>query len=122
MKRDLDLVRRIMLNIEELPPGPSMQFRMGEVDDPVVLAHIQLMIGAGLVNGKITEPHGARGAVIIISGLSWDGHEWLETMRDQGLWDQTKAVLAENGAALSFELVRAVANQILRKRLRLPAD
>ncbi|MEO6527773.1 MAG: DUF2513 domain-containing protein [Gemmatimonadaceae bacterium] len=122
MKRDIDLVRQIMMNIEDLPSGPSMQFRMGEVDDPVVRAHLEMMISAGLVNGKITEPYGARGAVIIISGLSWEGHEWIETVRDDGLWNEVKITVLNCGGALTFEIARDVANQILRKRLRLPAE
>ena len=121
MKRDMDLVRQIMLRIEALPPGQPMQFRMGEVEDPVLIAHLEMMIGAGLVNGKITQPHGTRGAVIIISDLTWAGHEWLETVRSDDVWRQTTATVQERGGALSFELAKAVATNILRIRMGLPA-
>jgi hypothetical protein len=120
MKRDLDLVRELMLKIEALPAGPSVQYRMDEVEDPVLLAHLQLLIAAGLVNGKISQTRGARGDVMIISGLTWEGHEWIETVRSPAVWDKTKTTLLENGGALSFELTKAVATQILRLRLGLP--
>ena len=121
MKRDLDLVRQIMFRIEALPAGQPMQFRIGEVDDPVMIAHLEMLIAGGLVNGKITQPHGTRGAVIIISDLTWAGHEWIETVRADDVWRQTTATVEERGGALSFELAKAVASQILRLRMGLPA-
>jgi hypothetical protein len=120
MKRDMDLVRQIMLRIEALPAGQPMQFRMGEVEDPVLIAHLEMMIGGGLVNGKITQPQGTRGAVIIISDLTWCGHEWIETVRADDVWRQTTATAQEQGGALSFELAKAVASRILRLRMGLP--
>jgi hypothetical protein len=120
MKRDLDLVRELMLKIEALPAGPTVQYRMDEVEDPVLLAHLEMLIAGGLVNGRISQTRGARGDVMSISGLTWEGHEWIETVRSPAVWDRTKTTLSEKGGALSFELAKAVATQILRARLGLP--
>ena len=120
MRRDLDLVRQLMLTIEALPASPPVQYRAGEVEDPVLLAHLELMIRAGLVNGKISQSHGARGDVISISGLTWEGHEWVEMVRSQSLWNETKSALLDHGGALTFELTKAVAGKLLRARLGLP--
>jgi hypothetical protein len=120
MKRDMDLVREIMLRIEGLPVGPPMLYRIGEVEDLVLLAHLEMLLESGLVRGKITRSPGARGDVIGISGLTWNGHEWLETVRDPRVWDETKSALLETGGALSFELAKAVATRIHRRRVGLP--
>lgn len=120
MKRDLDLVRQVLLQIEALPAGPPAQYRTSEIDDPVLLAHFELVIAAGLVNGKIARSQGARGDVISISGLTWEGHEWLEMVRSQALWNEIKSSLLDNGGALTFELTQAVASKLLRARLALP--
>lgn len=120
MKRDLDLVRQVLLQIEALPAGPPAQYRMSEIDDPVLLAHFELVIAAGLVNGKIARSQGVRGDVISISGLTWEGHEWIEMVRSETMWDETKSTLLENGGVLTFELTKAVASKLLRARLALP--
>jgi hypothetical protein len=120
MKRDLDLVRQVLLQIEALPAGPPAQYRTSEIDDPVLLAHFELVIAAGLVNGKIARSQGARGDVISISGLTWEGHEWLEMVRSQAVWNEIKSALQDNGGALTFELTKAVASKLLRARLALP--
>ena len=120
MKRDLDLVRQVLLQVEALPAGPPAQYRTSEIDDPVLLAHFELVIAAGLVNGKIARSQGTRGDVISISGLTWEGHEWIEMVRSQTVWNETKATLLERGGALTYELAKAVASRILRARLGLP--
>ena len=121
MKRDLDLVRQLLLQIEALPAGPPAQYRTSEIEDPVLLAHFELVLASGLVNGKIARSQGARGDVISISGLTWEGHEWLELVRSQAIWNEVKSVLLDNGGALSFELTKNVATKLLRARLGLPS-
>jgi hypothetical protein len=121
MKRDLDLVRQLMLQIEALPASPPVQYRAGEVEDPVLLKHLEMLIAAGLVSGKISQSHGSRGDVISISGLTWDGYEWVEMVRSQAVWNEIKTTLMERAGAVTFELTRAVARRILLARVGLPA-
>jgi hypothetical protein len=120
MKRDMDLVREIMLKIEALPTGPPVLYRVSEVEDLVLLNHLEMLIDAGLVRGKISRSQGARGDVIGISTLTWEGHEWIDLVRDPRVWDEAKTELQENGGALSFELTKAVAMRIHRVRMGLP--
>ena len=120
MKRDLDLVRQLMLQIEALPAAPPVQYRMSEIEDPVLLAHLEMLIEAGLVNGRISRSQGARGDVISVSGLSWQGHEWIDMVRSQSLWNEVKSAVLDGGGVLTFELTKAVAAKIFRARLALP--
>ena len=121
MKRDLDLVRQLLLQIEGLPAGPPAQYRTSEIEDPVLLAHFELVIASGLVNGKISRSQSSRGDVISIAGLTWEGHEWIETVRSQSVWNEAKAMLLDNGGALTYELTKAAASKILRARLDVAA-
>jgi hypothetical protein len=121
MKRDLDLVRQLLLQIEALPAGPPVQYRTSEIEDPVLLAHFELVLAAGLVNGKIARSQGARGDVISIVGLTWEGHEWIEMVRGESVWDETKSTLLDGAGALTYELSKIVAGRILRARLGLLA-
>ena len=121
MKRDLDLVRQLLLQIEGLPAGPPAQYRTSEIEDPVLLAHFELVIASGLVNGTISRSQNSRGDVISIAGLTWEGHEWIETVRSQSVWNEAKAMLLDNGGALTYELTKAAASKILRARLDVAA-
>jgi len=117
MKRDLDLVRQLLLQIEGMPAGPPAQYRASEIEDPVLLAHFELVLTSGLVNGKISRSQSSRGDVISISGLTWEGHEWIEMVRSQSVWNETKSLLLGTGGALTYELTKAAASRILRARL-----
>src|SRR5919112_3589579 len=117
MKRDLDLVRQLLLKIEALPAGPPAQYPTSEIEDPVLLAHFELVLASGLVNGKISRSQSSRGDVISISGLTWEGHEWVEMVRSQSVWNETKSMLLESGGALTYELTKIAAMTILRARL-----
>ena len=109
-----------MLQIEALPASPPVQYRMSEIEDPVLLAHLELLIDAGLVNGRIARSHGTRGDVISVTGLTWQGHEWIEMVRSQSVWNEAKSTVLEQGGVLTFELTKAVAAKLLRARLGLP--
>ena len=113
-------MRQLLLQIESLPAGPAAQYRMSEIEDPVLLAHLELLIDAGLVNGRIARSHGVRGDVISVEGLTWQGHEWIEMVRSQSVWNETKRTVLDQGGALTFELTRTVAANLLRARLGLP--
>ena len=109
-----------MLQIETLPASPPVQYRMSEIEDPVLLAHLELLIDSGLVNGRIARSHGTRGDVISVEGLTWQGHEWVEMVRSQSVWNETKSAVLDQGAPLTFELTRAMAAKLLRERVGLP--
>ena len=114
-------MRQVLLQIEALPAGPPVQYRTSEIEDPVLLAHFELVLAAGLVNGKIARSQGARGDVISIVGLTWEGHEWIEMVRSEAVWDETKSTLLDGAGALTYELTKVVAGRILRARLGLLA-
>jgi len=120
MKRDMDLVRNILLKAESFPAGPPMLYRVGEVEDLVLLYHLEMLIEAGLLRGKISRSQGTRGDIIGISGLTWEGHEWIETVRSDSVWETTKATLLANDGPLTFALTKAVATRMHRVRLGLP--
>jgi hypothetical protein len=95
-------------------------YRIGEVEDLVLLHHLEMLIEAGLLRGKISRSQGARGDIIGISGLTWEGHEFIETVRSDRVWAETKATLMENDGAMTFELAKDVATRVHRVRLGLP--
>ncbi len=54
MKRDPNLVRSILLDIEASPPGkPIFGFQYEGRDEAEVLEHVQLMLDANFIDGKV---------------------------------------------------------------------
>lgn len=94
MRRDMDLIRELMLKLEglDLRPGAIMHFMPD--DDEVripgysaeeIQYHARLLTEAGLI-----EP--GRGAMegFILRALTWSGHDFLDSVRSPEVWAKTK--------------------------------
>lgn len=113
MKRNWDLIRKILLAVEDLPT-PQQVVTASDIKGTapeVVNYHLQLLKEAGLVKGSCsnyldgsTECH--------ISQLTWNGHEFLDAIRNQTAWHKTLTVLRDKGLDLSFDTIKAAAAQV----------
>lgn len=113
MKRDWELIRKIMLAIEDLA---STQQQVGEGDikgyaPEVVSYHIMLLGQASLVKASC---HKALGSNVVCnaSHLTWQGHEFLDKIRNQSMWNKTLMVLRDKGLDLSFDTIKAAAASV----------
>lgn len=90
MKRDMELVRELLLAIEASTHDPAtwMTNVLPAQDPKWVSYHTLLLHEAGLIDAKdLTK----------LAGLDWKpkrltyrGHEFLDDIRDQGIWQKTK--------------------------------
>lgn len=120
MKRDMDLVREILLAVE----GGTLSF--GDESEPdrfghprtVVLEHLHLMKQAGLVEvmGELLSGE------VDLRGLTWDGHDFLDTVRDPEVWKRTKEGASKMGGwtfGLIKDLATAYLKHVAKERLGL---
>jgi hypothetical protein len=73
------------------------------------------LIEAGFLKGKIemgTPLH-------VISRLTWKGHEFLDDIRDSGIWEKTKKRLS-GLPSVSLSIVAEIAKAEIKKHLGLP--
>lgn len=133
MKRDWDLIRKLMVEIEEYPHFHiDMPFNHETAADKLAYAseivdyHVTLLADAGLLLAPKRESAPARIGGIrrwradVVLGLSWAGHEFLDTVRDDTIWEKTKKQLIGKGAELSFELIKQTALFFIKQHLSLP--
>jgi len=82
--------------------------------------HVQLLIDAGLVEGIVRKgPQGAfTGA--IVSRLTWDGHDFLQSVREDTVWNKAKEQVLKPGASWTFDILKEWAKYELKKKLGLP--
>jgi hypothetical protein len=83
MKRDFDLIREILKDVENIHAGEYRQeFSYPGYDDLTVYQHIDLLINAGLIKGHSLNEMGASRPGAIIDDLTWAGHDFLDAMKD----------------------------------------
>ena len=113
MKRDMDLIRLLMLEAEsgEKPP------ELSSYDDDTICGHVALLLDAGFIDGKAFA--GSDGVIrrAIIKRLTWTGHEFLDASRDPTLWQQAKDKVLKPGASWTLAVLMEFLKAEARKRL-----
>jgi hypothetical protein len=107
MKRDMELVRQILLEIEEKgPPLGIVDLSIPGHDAEEVSFHVVLLRDAGLVEAQdLTTMHGFD---VRPRRLTWAGHEFLEAAKNDTVWNKAKEIVKEKGGAIPFEVLKAL--------------
>jgi len=116
MKRDMELVRLILQAIEgSEDAGTKMMERSIEERG----YHISLLVDAGLLIAKV-HTDGDKPIGYFISRMTWAGHDFLDSMRDDTIWKKAKEHVIIPGASWTFDILKEWAKHELKQRLSLP--
>ena len=109
MKRDDDYMRARLLEAES--SGPFLKKKYIAIDisegDQKYNYHLDLLNDAGYL--KKTDSTTFR--------MTNSGHDFLEAIRDEGIWRQTKSAISETGGSVTLEIFRALATGFLKKKI-----
>ena len=106
MKRDWEIIRQVLIAVEDDRFEDYLQET--EMENKIsVLENSVLLVDSGFLNGK---PLLMRGSVahVSISGLTWEGHDLLDTIRSKPVWENIKTTALEKGLELTFDVVKAL--------------
>ena len=126
MKRDMDVVRRLLLIVEgETSPGiVGIPTDENPFTSPSpIYKHWPLLIEAGLISGEVSSAGSTEDGTqsfYLDCELTWKGHEFLDTIRDPEVWRLTKEGTAKvGGASVEFmwEIAKALGKQAIKDRL-----
>lgn len=89
MRRDMDLIRSLLLEIE----GGKVVFPTAEQsgETEVLEYHLDLIAQAGFVDFIVLHD------LWQVERMTWAGHEFVDKVRDPEIWRQTKASAAKVG-------------------------
>lgn len=82
--------------------------------------HVQLLIDAGLVEGTARRDAKGDFTGAVVSRLTWAGHDFLQSIRDDTLWKKAREHVLKPGASWTFDILKEWARHELRQRLSLP--
>lgn len=107
MKRNMDLVRQILLEIEKRSdPGEIAHVQLVGFDEEEISYHIQLLDDGGLLKGT---DFSTRTVDWMAGPLTWEGHDYLDAIRSDTIWKKVKIHLKDHGLSYTFEIVKALA-------------
>lgn len=107
MKRDMELVRTILLKLEEIPLEEMSTFlEIDGYDQQTISFHVMLLDEAGLVRG--TDASGFSDISWFADRLTWEGYEFLEASKDDENWKRAMSLVASKGGGMVFEVLKQI--------------
>lgn len=91
MQRDMDLVRKIMLEVRSRDDVEPRTVEIDGVDDITLGRHVEMLFDAGFLEGlELRTTLASSYRVISVTDLSWDGHEFIDAISKDGVWQKLK--------------------------------
>lgn len=110
MKRDWDLIRDVLIEVEALNPATFDDLRYGPLrtsENAAKDGQAVLLWRAGFIEG-VDASSMDQGDSVLAQGLTWSGHELLDTIRSKPVWEKIKSTAQDKGLDLTFDTVIAL--------------
>lgn len=122
MKRDLNLLRSMLLRIEELDSTKhkiTISSFLDLCDNPAIISlHIELLIDSYFI--EASEPIYRRTIKdFLIYRLTSNGYDYLDAIREPSIWQKTTNKLLEVGGTATLDVVKDVASSFIRNYLNI---
>lgn len=117
MKRDMDLVRKLLLALNDHEHGHAPQnLHIDGYSDETVGYHCFILNEAGLIRAADSTSRSSPSPSAIPIRLTWSGHEFIENAKNDDIWSQTKDAVGKIGD-VSFSVWASVLSNIVLKNL-----
>jgi Hypothetical protein (DUF2513) len=112
MKRDMELVRKVLAATEEHAKGTGwVKLEIEGHSAEEVSYHVKLLTEARMLTAENLTSHA--GFCWMPKSLTWAGHEFLDAVRNETVWSKTKAVIKDKGGSVPFEVIKAIAIKVV---------
>lgn len=118
MKRDMELVRKLLLEFEKIEESERGQTKFIEIEgyeQDKINGHAYLIYEAGLVEMIKMETSGGR--LFLPQGLTWEGHEFLAKARNENIWNEGVKIAKEKGLDLGIDIMKTLLSSLTLKAL-----
>jgi hypothetical protein len=115
MKRDMDLIRKILLQIEKDSTGlDQLYIKLDGYPDQDVQFHIMLLVEADLIIA--IDGSGGDALRFVPIRLTWAGYEFLDAARDDTRWNKAKDAMNKAGGFV-FEVAKSLLIDYMKQQL-----
>ena len=119
MKRDMDLIRQMLLALEAHPHGFAPdKIEIDGYTQEEIGYHAYLLGQAGLAEVVNITCNESDSPEALVRKLTWAGHEFLDSAREKETWNQAKDLINKIGGA-TMQIWVAVLTKIIEKKLNL---
>ena len=120
MNQDADLLRAILLAVEEKPAGHSLSDpEFTGYDNLTIGEHVELLVDNDFIEANVKKIYGPE-YVIVIERLTSDGRKFLQAAKDENIWNSAKNKIIKETSSWTISLLYEYLKQEAKNRLGLP--
>lgn len=115
MQRDMELIRKILFAIEERYVDTALignEMSIEGYDMKTVAYHCAILHDAGMVYDYKGQYADGELYVFGVGRLTWDGHEFLDKIKSDTVWNKTKDTMKKQGIPFVLDAVKQIATAI----------
>lgn len=120
MKRDLDLIRKIVLAIEALPTGYLLdQLKIEGYTSEQIGYHSYLIVDSGLAEGRDITTSEDSSPNWWINNLTSAGHDFADAVRNETVWNKATGIIKDKAAGVTLDILKQVLASVIKSTLGL---
>ncbi|NMC56506.1 MAG: DUF2513 domain-containing protein [Eubacteriaceae bacterium] len=115
MQRDMELIRKILFAIEEKYVDTwldSSELLIDGYDMKTIGYHCAILQDAGLIAYYDGLYGGDELVEFGVGRLTWNGHEFLDKIKNDTVWNKTKETISKKGVPFVLDAVKEIATAI----------
>ena len=105
MKRDMDILRQILLNVEEDKYPRGGRVHLDGVPDDICGLHCALIFEAGLAEGRLIKSDAGGIVAASVDRLTSSGHDFCGGIRQDTIWNKAKEHVIKPGASYGLSVL-----------------
>ena len=119
MERNMDLCRLILFKIEtEYRSTALYNLNIDGFDLDTVAYHCKILADAGLLDSYEPIYGDDRIYAFSVGSLTWAGHDFLDKIRENTMWDRIKDKIQENTLPMTLEVIKNVATNLIDYQIK----
>lgn len=119
MKRDMRLVRKILLAVQSRPDARAEPLTVDGYDLHLVARHLEMLVDAGLLQGHVAPVGRFHSGKLVITDMSWAGHDFLAALENKGVWAKVKGSFSGSElAGMPIEVMKDIGVGLLKEWAR----
>lgn len=110
MKRDMELIRKVLLSLESGQANAAID----GYDNDTSMYHKALVIETGLAEGSVAKSGTGNlevPAAVLLNKLTWGGHDFINAISSGSNWAKVKDFLQKAGKQLTIETIKEATRQ-----------
>lgn len=113
MKRDLALIRELLIELEGNPQMQTRKLTLDGFTREEIDYHARLLLDAQFAAGLSTD------AGVEFYSLRWKGHEFIDAARDDTVWRKATEKVGATVGSVSVGVMRAILGEVAMQQLGL---